>query len=217
MRLVLASFAILGLVFYEMSGGSDFRPPERPVAATKPEAEPTTADKPALQATAKPATTESVTRTLTIRPATLVATEANRTEAPQPGPQEENPQLGQVRASLTEGLTLLPESFETPPPSLIAVELGADGLDASDTPDGQQPEQTNTGFAAEPSDIREVIGTRVNMRDGPGTIYPVIARLGIGNQVEVLDDSGTGWLRLRTLPDKRLGWVSSSLVSKSSN
>ncbi len=51
------------------------------------------------------------------------------------------------------------------------------------------------------------------MRDGPGTIYPVVARLDIGHNVEVLGDSGTGWLRLRTLPEDQFGWISSSLVS----
>ena len=63
-------------------------------------------------------------------------------------------------------------------------------------------------------DLRKVTGTRVNMRDGPGTIYPVIARLVLGDEVEVLSTSGTGWLRLRTLPERRIGWVASSLIGK---
>ena len=57
-------------------------------------------------------------------------------------------------------------------------------------------------------------GTRVNMRDGPGTIYPVILRLRIGQQVEVLETSGTGWLRLRTVQGQQVGWVAASLISK---
>ena len=62
------------------------------------------------------------------------------------------------------------------------------------------------------TDLREVAGTRVNMRDGPGTIYPVIARLHLGQEVEVLDDSGTGWLRLRTTEGRVTGWASKSLI-----
>ncbi|MFC3118967.1 SH3 domain-containing protein [Jhaorihella thermophila] len=63
-------------------------------------------------------------------------------------------------------------------------------------------------------DIREIIGTRVNMRDGPGTIYPATARLMLGQKVEVLEDSGTGWLRLKTVQSGLRGWVAASLVSK---
>ncbi|MBO9445347.1 SH3 domain-containing protein [Ruegeria sp. R14_0] len=66
-------------------------------------------------------------------------------------------------------------------------------------------------------DIREITGTRVNMRDGPGTIYPIIGKATIGQQVEVLSESGTGWLRLRVLPEQQVGWISASLVRKIEN
>ena len=66
-------------------------------------------------------------------------------------------------------------------------------------------------------DIREISGARVNMRDGPDTIYPIIAKASIGQRVEVLGDSGIGWLRLRLFPDQRIGWIASSLVRKPTN
>lgn len=79
-------------------------------------------------------------------------------------------------------------------------------------------DQAENPVPAEPQkDIREISGTRVNMRDGPGTIYPVIGKAAIGQKVEVLSESGTGWLRLRVLPGQQVGWISASLVRKTSN
>jgi SH3-like domain-containing protein len=125
----------------------------------------------------------------------------------------------QVRSSLSQGLTLLPEPNRTSPLALVSLELGASGLRTADPENATSPALASdpapqTPETADP-DLREVTGTRVNMRDGPGTIYPVVARLNIGSKVEVLSDSGTGWLRLRTVPGQQLGWIASSLISKS--
>ena len=59
--------------------------------------------------------------------------------------------------------------------------------------------ETPAQFPEPEKDIREISGTRVNMRDGPGTIYPIIGKATIGQKVEVLSESGTGWLRLRVI------------------
>ncbi len=100
--------------------------------------------------------------------------------------------------------------------TLASLEEGAAGLLQIDTP--VQDEITPASQEVEPEkDIREISGTRVNMRDGPGTIYPIIAKAAIGQRVEVLGDSGTGWLRLRLFPDQRVGWISASLVRKPTN
>ena len=45
-------------------------------------------------------------------------------------------------------------------------------------------------------DRRTIRASRVNMRQGPGTSYPVITRLLGGEEVIVIEDSGTGWLHL---------------------
>ncbi|MEP3329920.1 SH3 domain-containing protein [Sedimentitalea sp.] len=214
MRLVLASFAVMALVFYELSGGSEFQPPERPqVAASslKTEVEQTprrvsiVADKPV----------RTIPTTLSDQPAVVpaVADEAEIVETRVP-----SPELQQVRASLSQGLTLVTDGAQAADLSLASLELGATGLRTTtsgtetDTADGT-PRQADL-FASQEADIREITGTRVNMRDGPGTIYPIIARLSIGQSVEVLSESGTGWLRLRTMPGQQLGWISASLVSK---
>ena len=64
-----------------------------------------------------------------------------------------------------------------------------------------------------PLDLRQVTGNRVNMRNGPGTDYSVVARLARGDAVEVLAAPGNGWLKLRVSDTGRIGWMVDFLVS----
>lgn len=61
-------------------------------------------------------------------------------------------------------------------------------------------------------DVRQVSGNRVNLRNGPGTQYNVLSKLTRGEQVAVLQDPGNGWLKLRVVETKRVGWLAASLV-----
>jgi hypothetical protein len=211
MRLVLVSFAVMALVFYEMSGGSDFVPPEPPQAAEAPSVSETIlATAPAPQVITVAARTDDAVETPAKAPPAAVAEKAE----PEIKPATASDRLAQVRKSLSQGLTLVSDDGPVSGLSLVSLELGTAGLRPAQagTPEGAgQPVEI---FEEPEPDLREIIGTRVNMRDGPGTIYPVIGRVSIGQKVEVLSESGTGWLRLRTLPDQQLGWISSSLVSK---
>jgi Bacterial SH3 domain len=210
-RFVFLSFAFLAFAFYQLSGGADFQPPvapNQPVAAVKPA--PTVAPQPVKAASliASPAISP-VDKTLNPDPADVATLPDSAAEA------EAAFNLEQVRTSLGQGLTLFPASDPIAQPlTLASLEQGVAGLrDAPaaevdpETPQAEQP-------IAPPADIREVRATRVNMRDGPGTIYPVIMRLTLGKEVEVLGDSGTGWLRLRALPEQTTGWIAASLISK---
>ncbi|GAB5435428.1 SH3 domain-containing protein [Falsiruegeria mediterranea] len=208
MRFVLVSFAFLGFAFYELSGGADFEPrgvrpdePEKvaysPAPKPKPVAEPVTA----VALVAKP----------------VLKPRQNKVEAP--GPVEEPAltaeetakRLAQIKPGLQSGLNSFGQNVGASL-TLASLEQGAVSFQTnteSEAPQVAAPEEPK-------ADIREVLGTRVNMRDGPGTIYPVVARLNIGHKVEVLSESGTGWLRLRVLPEQQMGWIAASLVSKKS-
>lgn len=65
-----------------------------------------------------------------------------------------------------------------------------------------------------PADLRSVTGNRVNMRNGPGTSYSVVASLPRGAEVEVLSEPGNGWLKLRVTESGRIGWMADFLVSE---
>ncbi|MCU9838588.1 SH3 domain-containing protein [Ruegeria sp. WL0004] len=214
MRFVIISFLFLGWAFWELSGGKDFEP--RGVRAPKAEQVAAALEKPAAPL-------------VKTEPATLVAKVKLTPRKPEPAVEEETVALSSLtseerlavlartRATLGKGLTF----FETDPGktiTLASLEQGALSFRVEPTEPGpEQDEATPEASAPAVPDLREVTAARVNMRDGPGTIYPVIARLTVGHKVEVLDDTGTGWLRLRVLPEQQIGWIAASLVSKKSN
>ncbi|WP_425046607.1 SH3 domain-containing protein [Primorskyibacter sp. S87] len=214
-RYVFLSFVFMGWGFYELSGGNDFEPRGIRIPSAEKQATAPARPKPAAQLVQVRADT------LVARPVLKSRTDQVRKAQAEPEPEPEITEaeaaarLAQVRASLSSGLEFFPQeggaNFR-----LASLEQGALSLETTNP----EPESTSESTAittelSEPEpDIREVTGTRVNMRDGPGTIYPVVARLNIGREVEVLGDSGTGWLRLRVLPERQIGWIASSLVSK---
>jgi len=212
-RFIFVSFAFLAWVFYELSGGADFQPP---VAMTSP------APKTVIASAAAPVEARPM------KAAALVASPAIENPKPAkpiPLPVVAEPdvdpdietvdQLDQIRTSLSQGISLFPDAnSDAQQLTLASLEQGVAGLSAVAMPD-VTPQPEPVILAPPPADIREITGTRVNMRDGPGTIYPVVTKLTIGHEVEVLGDSGTGWLRLRSLPEQQIGWISASLVSKS--
>ncbi|NVO26266.1 SH3 domain-containing protein [Donghicola sp. C2-DW-16] len=62
-------------------------------------------------------------------------------------------------------------------------------------------------------DIRKVTGSRVNMRQGPGTQYSVVSSLRAGDEVEILQSPGNGWVKLQVVSSGRIGWMAERLVS----
>ncbi|WP_163848846.1 SH3 domain-containing protein [Pseudooceanicola aestuarii] len=80
----------------------------------------------------------------------------------------------------------------------------------------QALEQARAPVQAEPAaDIRQVAGSRVNMRSGPGTRYSVMASLREGQDVEILQEPGNGWVKLRVIDGGRIGWMADWLVTAS--
>ncbi|MEX0351367.1 MAG: SH3 domain-containing protein [Paracoccaceae bacterium] len=209
MRLVIVSFVFMGFAFYELSGGADFEP--RGVRGPKPETVAVAVAKPAPQTVPITSAALELVSEPVIEPQPI---RVAQTETPEPVAQDALAQLAQVNVIAPSD-----SLFQTGTQDTITLASLEDGLLSAQTvTDAQEPEQPLAATLPEPErDIREIIGTRVNMRDGPGTIYPVISRLNIGHQVEVLDSSGTGWLRLRVLPEQQIGWIAASLVSKNAN
>lgn len=224
-RFVVLSFVILAWVFYELSGGADFVP--RGVRPPRPEPVATTPQRTA-------GTSAGTMAAQTDRPPLIAPrrTTSALTASEEPGMTAQARQtvrLEQMRAGLSRTLTAPTGGFETAadpvqPSATSGIELtslaeGVTGLREAAPTTAETPEAA-TATDADPwtlgqsaPDYREITGLRVNMRNGPGTIYPVVGRLRIGDRVEVLDDSGTGWLRLRT-DDRTIGWIATSLVSK---
>ncbi len=62
-------------------------------------------------------------------------------------------------------------------------------------------------------DIREVAGSRVNMRMGPGTGFDVITTLDGGTKLEVLEVDADGWANVATVDRGIEGWMAERLLT----
>lgn len=207
-KFVFLSFVVLGWVFFELSGGTDFKPrvdPTLTVAASTPMAglDP---DKPlaiATTAITSPKSTPEANADVAVAEITAASTDdATETGLPSRIDLTETPDVTLV--SLEQGGTEFGGLLSGFDPNVVglvsAVNNSAPNVDS-------QPQEPV-------ADLRTVSANHVNMRHGPGTTYDVVTRLKLGDEVEILDDSGTGWLRLRLVSDRTVGWISASLVSK---
>lgn len=214
-RYIFISFLFMGWAFYELSGGADFEPPRAMPAESVQ-----TADVQPDATAVAPQTPETspVPRVRTVSvaadgaqtPAVRLRAETN-TQADAPQPAIDLPRLG-----LASGTTDA-DGFDSP---VTLASLDAESLQIGNPLDTFQPSVANTVVDAPvveevPMDLRTVTGSRVNMRNGPGTTYSILARLLQGSEVEVLSDPGDGWLQLRVVDSGQVGWMAASLVSAS--
>ena len=206
-RLMLVTFAMLGWFFYVMSEGPDFEPRGTRVATSpivaqteNPKARPLV-----------PAPAQELVTKVAVRPAAPI--EPKPEAEPVAEVADSGALLERVAASMSAGLAGFDDQGAT---FSLASLKGNEAVQLRDAASEPAIAEPVVPPKAE-KDIREVSGTRVNMRDGPGTIYPIVGKARMGQKVEVLGDSGTGWLRLRVFPEQQVGWVSASLVRKSEN
>ncbi len=186
-RYVVLSFAFMGMAFYEMSGGADFEPgPNTTAAALGFEPR-------------KPDVTRIASRADT---SGTPLTGVSRVPAPK------------ADAQLDEDPPMVLATLETPTVARGAQEAEKTAMFAQDSVEAPVAESVEAGLSD--PDLRRVDGSRVNLRSGPGTTYSVVTRLGKGEPVEVLQNTGDGWLELRVVETDRIGWMADFLVTASS-
>ena len=220
MRFVLITFLFMGFAFYELSGGSDFEPRKSREDFETAQSETLrlrAGDDVVVPDPVKVAAVIEAPEVVRVQPVATPApapVEAPENAAPEPslafrfnqptGDAEDAAEDANVQlASLADGSTAFPQ------PVFLDPNLNTTPANAPAT---EQPE-----VAAAPVEIREITGSRVNMRQGPGTTYPVIGTLFYDDQVEVLDDLGNGWVQLRKVGDNRIGWMAARFVGKPAN
>lgn len=204
-RFVMVSFAFLGWGFYELSGGAEFEPPKRPAAAAETE----TAVQPAERSRLSAAS-------IAAQPVLTQRAQVQRTPRPAADPALRQRVAAGHLASASGVLASTQSAFSGEPApgglQLASLDGGLAAITAAPAATAAEliPQPAEDSFL----DRRSIRASRVNMRQGPGTSYPVITRLLGGEEVIVIEDSGTGWLHLR-VPDKgHTGWIAASLVSK---
>lgn len=216
-RLIMVSFAFLAFVFYEMSGGADFDPDATRLARIEipPKVEQDTLDR-AADAETELQLPDNVTRVA------LNLTQVDSVvPTPAPEPQEVDvPQATNVTQAekIQEAVETAYEGVSEEEPTLILPSLITDRTVIEPQP--QQIEETIAASLPTPAqsfdgaDLREVTGNSVNVRGGPGTEYDVVNRLGRGDLVEVLQESGDGWVRMRPVEGGTEGWMAAFLLTE---
>ncbi|ABG31032.1 SH3 domain-containing protein [Roseobacter denitrificans] len=214
-RFILLSFVVLALGFYELSGGPDFDPEVARASIIDARQERELARKAALPGpvyvaaapSAEPEVEDSVTRANLnlVSFASVVA----------------EPEISTVTAPVAVARADTPETA----PEITVKRLAAaqdEPLSLAALSPAQEPSRNvfaGSSIVASSSDIngeknlRSVKGTRVNMRSGPGTQYDVVAQLTQSEEVEVLTDTGNGWVELRPLEGGPTGWVAEFLLT----
>ena len=214
-RFVMVSFMFMGWTFYEVSGGADFAPPDRPTAIDVTKMPPI-ADQHVTAASLVTRPVIQPEQTPVLQPRIPQAAAA-LPDRPKADPDlRSRVVLSQIAAvgETTFGLGI--QTSTTPsndtPVKLASLSGGLTSLSdnkiVSDTP--VEPIIP----LAQSVDLRHVTASRANMRGGPSTRYAVVSKLDRDTAVEVLDDDGSGWLRLRVVDGEQIGWIAASLISK---
>lgn len=194
-RFMIVTFAFLGWAFYEMSGGTDFDPDRARTDRSDPLKETETAD----AAVEERETDVEVTRvSLNL---TSVDDVLNRRDETTAGRSQRELRTVQPDDG-ADNVEIIPSLIENAAPE------GAEIVDATND---SRVEQTSLAATA---DIRVVNGSRVNVRNGPGTTYGIVGTLVKGDRVEVLDDTGTGWVRMRSENGDAMGWMADFLLTE---
>lgn len=205
-RFILLSFAFLAFAFYELSGGSEFEPASVRMASLAPTPE----KAPDVQVAEIKPTTPNVAQVEEVAVAKVDVISETR-----------------VALNLTTRTDTNLSDFsvsresETVPENVSLVTLG-DVTASIDTPaiipsliaPGESEAPVEEVDLADPVlDIREVSGSRVNVRGGPGTGFSVVNKLVRGDAVEVLEDNGEGWVRMRPVDGGPEGWMADFLLT----
>jgi len=198
-KFVILSFAFLGWVFWELSGGSDFEPKTQ-AQVTKKRTPEKVEDGPVVARAALSVPIVKASATPVVKPvaATPLATKPEAADFQAPDAAATAQPV--VVASLDSGI----EAFATPGTPVLVKPTTAE-LAIQDTLALALETQSTT-------DLRRVRGSRVNMRGGPGTSFSVLMVLPRDREVEVLRENGSGWVKLKDSETGRIGWMASKML-----
>ena len=208
-KFILLSFGFLGWAFYEMSGGADFEPASVRMAHLNPVTE---------------------TELVAAAPSTAATMQEVVVADASPAFVDTDPPLNNDVTRVSLNLTTLEDVLaEADPVGTVAEEVGAGvpvnvgvTLTSADTPaiipsliapnDTGGAVQEASLITSSSSDLRTVSANRVNVRGGPGTDFGVVTKLVRGNEVEVIQDNGDGWVKMRPVDGGPEGWMADFLL-----
>jgi hypothetical protein len=194
-RLIVVTFFFLAWAFWELSGGADFDPDRARLEASG--SDPLKSNVPEDPRTSTVPSDEGEVTRVSLDLTSLEDVVGGRG--------------GRISTRLPQQSAPQPEASSTGSGEFLP------SLVANATPEGVLAEPANdagtAGLFVDTADIRVVDGSRVNVRSGPGTDYGVVDTLIRGDRVEILDDSGTGWVRMRDTASGTIGWMADFLLT----
>ncbi|MEP2028290.1 MAG: SH3 domain-containing protein [Paracoccaceae bacterium] len=219
-RYILLAFLFMGWTFYELSGGADFVPPSANQAGVAEHfAEPET-----IAVSSEPVIADLAPPKPAPKPEPVVLPDVTQKLelAAEPAPDDAPEEL--IVAAISAEIPISPEPTESN--IVLSTEwsvgeqtqsLGTDTV-FSLASLGQLTETVPETAPAPPSqdlaqETRFVTATRVNVRSGPGTDHSVVSSLTSGAEVQVLNDPGDGWVKMRHNDSETVGWMAASLLA----
>lgn len=189
-KIIVITFAFMAFAFYELSGGSDF------VAIAD--------EKRAALAIEQ----EQEQRLLAKAKAERLRGQAQA---------EPEPQVFLASTVATTAVEIAPQAEAVATAELAVEAEKVDAVVAEPTIEVATSEVASEPQSAPAPDLRKVTAARVNMRQGPGQNFSVIAKLTNGDEVEILQDPGDGWVKLRVKDSGNIGWMADFLLTASNN
>lgn len=197
----------MALAFYELSGGDNFVPRKAELmAAAKAEQAKKDSDRQARLASVEPEQVQlpkAVEEVKLSKAPDAVVTRAAVTD--------------QNVTVATAALASEESAQGAVPTTLISLEQSGEMFARPLTQLGATPAEARPRMITQPqpqADLREVAGSRVNMRSGPGTGYDVLTSLTQGTEVEVIESDGAGWVKLRAVDEDIVGWMAEYLLTE---
>ena len=184
-RFMLVCFLFLGWAFYELSGGADFEPERRAEAEPAGVPAPAPVVEEVLASVAEPeVVTETPEQSIQDRLATAL-----------------------VDVAVDNGAAVVIEAAAEAVTLPLAVEAPEE-----ETPVEVVAEVVEPVVEPAPVDLRQVAGSRVNMRSGPSTDFSVLITLDGGTTTEVIDRNDDGWVLVRVQGTGQEGWMAERLL-----
>ncbi|WP_413220160.1 SH3 domain-containing protein [Tritonibacter mobilis] len=211
-RFLVVSFAGLALAFYELSGGADFSPPERPQTESPSARVAAASDRGRI--ISRPAETQLASPVLTpySAPAVIKTATGNRADTASDTPTGSDAAVINISLREPASVVSLPQPISLNLP-VTGLRIGSieGGLGAITT---DEPQPVAAVATPEPiGDMRKIRASRANVRLGPGTRFPVLMQLLAGDKVRVLNDDPSGWSLLENPKTGQVGWIAASLLS----
>lgn len=214
-KIIAITFAFLGFVFYQMSGGADFVPiADEKRAALKVEDDARRLAEAEVAATqaAKVAQAQAQVKPGVFEAPTVQAAQPVSEPVAQPAA-EIVLASAEVPAAMVVETPLTQDEADARLAAAISEALASSEAEVVAEVEANVPTLSNLASLA--TDIREVTAARVNMRNGPGQSFDVVGKLGNGERVEILQDPGDGWVKLRVVEGGRVGWMADFLLTAS--